>query len=45
MATYFVYICQEIFDRTELATYWELIGPTLKGFSAKNIAAIRRSSS
>ncbi len=39
MPAYFVYLCQEIYDRDELVTYWEQIGPTLQGFEAKNVAA------
>lgn len=39
MPAYFVYVCQEIYDRSELVTYWEKIGPTLEGYAAKNIAS------
>jgi hypothetical protein len=31
MPAYFVYICQEVVDRSELKIYWSKIGPTLDG--------------
>ena len=39
MAAYFVYICQEVVDRSELETYWSKIGPTLEGYGARSVAA------
>jgi uncharacterized protein (DUF1330 family) len=39
MPAYFVYICQEVFDRAELETYWRDIGQTLQGYEVKNLAA------
>jgi len=39
MPAYFVYVCLEVMDRSELETYWEKIVPTLEGFGAKPIAA------
>jgi len=39
MSAYFVYICQEVVDRSELEIYWSKIGPTLEGYGARNIAA------
>jgi uncharacterized protein (DUF1330 family) len=39
MAVYFVYICQEVVDRSELETYWSKIGPTLEGYGARSVAA------
>ena len=38
MPAYLVYICQEVVDRDELERYWSLIGPTLEGTGARNIA-------
>ena len=37
MPAYFIYVCQNVTDRTELETYWAKIGPTLKGYQVKNI--------
>jgi uncharacterized protein (DUF1330 family) len=37
MPAYFVYVCQQVLDRTELETYWSKIGPTLEGYGAKNV--------
>ena len=39
MPAYFVYICQEVFDRAELEIYWKEIGSTLEGYEVKNLAA------
>lgn len=39
MPAYFVYVCQEVIDRSELEVYWDKIGPTLAGYGAKNLAA------
>jgi len=39
MAAYFVYICQEVVDRSELEIYWSKIGPTLEGYGARSVAA------
>jgi len=39
MAAYFVYICQEVVDRSELETYRSKIGPTLEGYGARSVAA------
>ena len=39
MPAYFVYVCQEVVDRTELETYWSKIGPTLDGYRFKKLAA------
>jgi uncharacterized protein (DUF1330 family) len=38
MAAYFVYICQEVVDRSELEIYWSKIGP-LEGYGARSVAA------
>jgi uncharacterized protein (DUF1330 family) len=37
MPAYFIYVCQDVTDRSELETYWAKIGPTLKGYNVKNI--------
>jgi uncharacterized protein (DUF1330 family) len=42
MPAYFVYICKEVMDRHSLETYWDKIGPTLKGYDAKSVAAYTR---
>jgi uncharacterized protein (DUF1330 family) len=39
VSAYFVYICQEVVDRSELEIYWSKIGPTLEGYGARSIAA------
>ncbi len=39
MSAYLVFICQDVFDRRELETYWSKIGATLAGHSAKALAA------
>ena len=39
MAAYFVYICLEVVDRSELEIYWSKIGPTLEGYSVRPVAA------
>jgi uncharacterized protein (DUF1330 family) len=39
MPAYFVYMCQEVVDRSELEIYWSKIGPTLEGYGAKSVAA------
>jgi uncharacterized protein (DUF1330 family) len=39
MPAYFVYICQEVVDRSELEIYWSKIGPTLEGYGARSVAA------
>ncbi|HET9831083.1 MAG TPA: DUF1330 domain-containing protein [Vicinamibacterales bacterium] len=39
MRAYFVYICQEVVDRSELEIYWSKIGSTLEGYGAGSIAA------
>jgi len=39
MPAYFVYICLEVVDRSELEIYWSKIGPTLEGYGARSIAA------
>jgi len=39
MAACFVYICQEVVDRSELETYWSKIGPTLERYGARSVAA------
>ena len=42
MPAYFVYICQDVFDRTELEIYWRDIKPTLEGYQVRNLAAYTR---
>ena len=37
MPAYFIYLCQDVTDRSELETYWAKIGPTLQGYEVKNI--------
>jgi uncharacterized protein (DUF1330 family) len=39
MAACFVYICQEVIERSDLETYWSKIGPTLEGYGAKSVAS------
>jgi uncharacterized protein (DUF1330 family) len=39
MPAYFVYICQEVVDRSELEIYWSRIGSTLEGYGARSVAA------
>jgi len=39
MPAYFVYVCLEVMDRSELEIYWEKIIPTLVGIDVKPIAA------
>jgi uncharacterized protein (DUF1330 family) len=42
MPAYLVYICKKIHDRSQLEIYWQKIGPTLQGYSAKMHAAYTR---
>ena len=39
MPAYFVYVCLEVMDRSELEIYWQKIMPTLEGIAIKPIAA------
>ena len=39
MPAYLVYICQEVFNRQELETYWSKIGSTLADHAPKALAA------
>ena len=39
MPAYFVYVCQEVVDRSELEIYWSKIGATLEGYDVRPVAA------
>ena len=39
MAAHFVYVFQEVVDRSKFETYWSKIGPTLEGYGARSVAA------
>jgi uncharacterized protein (DUF1330 family) len=39
MPAYLVYVCQEVFDRAKLETYWQEIIPTLEGYGVGILTA------